>query len=48
MPAHHKLEAFLDEYLRTAGIAGDERMPGNGNYGVSEKWRCARKKTPPP
>jgi integrase len=27
MPAHHKLEAFLDEYLRTAGIAGDERSP---------------------
>jgi Phage integrase family len=27
MPAHHKLEAFLDEYLRTAGIAGDEKNP---------------------
>jgi integrase/recombinase XerD len=27
MPAHHKLEAFLDEYLRTAGIAGDEKSP---------------------
>jgi sRNA-binding protein len=27
MPAHHKLEAFLDEYLRTAGIAGDEKGP---------------------
>src|SRR6202521_2278883 len=27
MPTHHKLEAFLDEYLRTAGIAGDERSP---------------------
>jgi integrase len=27
MSAHHKLEAFLDEYLRTAGIAGDERSP---------------------
>jgi hypothetical protein len=27
MPAHHKLEAFLDEYLRAAGIAGDERSP---------------------
>src|SRR5450631_3407967 len=25
MPAHHKLEAFLDEYIRTAEIAGDER-----------------------
>jgi site-specific recombinase XerD len=24
-PAHHKLEAFLDEYIRTAGIAGDEK-----------------------
>jgi integrase/recombinase XerD len=27
MPAHHKLEAFLDEYIRTAGIAGDEKSP---------------------
>jgi integrase/recombinase XerD len=25
MPAHHKLEAFLDEYIRTAGIIGDEK-----------------------
>jgi site-specific recombinase XerC len=27
MPAHHKLEAFLDEYVRAAGIAGDEKSP---------------------
>jgi site-specific recombinase XerD len=27
MPAHHKLEAFLDEYIRAAGIAGDEKSP---------------------
>jgi site-specific recombinase XerD len=27
MPAHHKLEAFLDEYIRTAGIIGDEKSP---------------------
>src|ERR1700719_1081942 len=27
MPAHHKLEAFLDEYIRSAGIAGDEKSP---------------------
>jgi integrase/recombinase XerD len=27
MPAHHKLEAFPDEYIRAAGIAGDERSP---------------------
>jgi integrase/recombinase XerD len=27
MPAHHKLEAFLDEYIRTGGIVGDERSP---------------------
>jgi integrase len=27
MPAHQKLEAFLDEYLRTAGIAGEESSP---------------------
>jgi hypothetical protein len=24
MPAHHKLETFLDEYLRAAEIAGDD------------------------
>src|SRR5271157_6085080 len=23
MPAHHKLEAFLDEYLRAADVVGD-------------------------
>src|SRR5260370_35759668 len=23
-PCHHKLEAFLDEYISAAGIAGDE------------------------
>jgi hypothetical protein len=27
MPAHHKLEAFLDDYIRTAGIVGDEKSP---------------------
>jgi integrase/recombinase XerD len=27
MPAHHKFEAFLDEYIRTAEIAGDEKSP---------------------
>jgi integrase len=27
MPAHHKLEAFLDEYLRAAGIADDNKGP---------------------
>src|SRR6202795_2526269 len=27
MPAHHNLEAFLDEYIRTAGITGDEKSP---------------------
>jgi integrase len=27
MPAHHKLEAFLDEYIRAAGIASDEKSP---------------------
>lgn len=25
MPAHHKLEAFLDEYIRAAGIGGDAK-----------------------
>jgi hypothetical protein len=27
MPAHHKLEAYLDEYVRAAGIAGDDKGP---------------------
>jgi site-specific recombinase XerD len=27
MPAHHKLEAFLDEYLKTAGIVEDGKTP---------------------
>jgi hypothetical protein len=27
MPAHHKFEAFLNEYIRTAGIVGNERSP---------------------
>jgi site-specific recombinase XerD len=27
MAAHHKLEAFLDEYVRAAGIAGDDKSP---------------------
>jgi integrase/recombinase XerD len=27
MPAHHKLEAYLDEYTLAAGIAGDDKSP---------------------
>jgi site-specific recombinase XerD len=27
MPAHHKLEAFLDEYLRAADVVGDAKSP---------------------
>ncbi|CAH2606416.1 Tyrosine-type recombinase/integrase (plasmid) [Rhodovastum atsumiense] len=27
MPAHHKLEAFLDAYIKTAGIAGENKSP---------------------
>jgi integrase/recombinase XerD len=27
MPARHKLEAFLDQYLRAAGIASDDKGP---------------------
>ena len=27
MPAHHKLEQFLDEYIAAAGIRGDKRSP---------------------
>jgi hypothetical protein len=27
MPAPHKLEAFLDEYIRAAGIVGDDKSP---------------------
>jgi integrase len=27
MPAHHKLEAFLDEYIRAAGISDEAKSP---------------------
>ena len=27
MPAHHKLEVFLDEYIHTAGLTGDDKSP---------------------
>ena len=27
MPAHHKLETYLDEYIRAAGIAGEPKSP---------------------
>jgi len=27
MPVHHKLEEYLDEYIKTAGIADDDRSP---------------------
>jgi integrase len=27
MPAHHKLEAFLDEYIKAAGIGEDGKSP---------------------
>jgi site-specific recombinase XerC len=27
MPAHHKLETFLDEYIRAAGIGGEPKSP---------------------
>ena len=27
MPAHHKLEAFLDEYIRAAGIGDEDKSP---------------------
>jgi integrase/recombinase XerD len=27
MPAHHKLEAYLDEYIRAAGLAGEPKSP---------------------
>jgi integrase/recombinase XerD len=27
MPCHHKLEAYLDEYIKTAGIAEDRKAP---------------------
>ena len=38
MPAHHKLEAFLDEYLKAAGIVDDGKSPlfrsAHGRTGV--------------
>jgi integrase len=27
VPAHHTLEAYLDEYIQTAGLAGDPKTP---------------------
>jgi integrase/recombinase XerD len=27
MPAHHKLEAFLDEYIKAAGMNGEAKSP---------------------
>jgi site-specific recombinase XerD len=36
MPAHHKLEAYLDEYIRTAGISADPK---------SSLFRSARGRT---
>jgi site-specific recombinase XerD len=36
MPAHHKLEAFLDEYIKAAGI---------GDHGKSPLFRSARGRT---
>jgi hypothetical protein len=27
MPAHHKLEAFLDEYIKAAGIGDEAKSP---------------------
>jgi integrase/recombinase XerD len=27
MPAHHKLEAYLDEYIRAAGIGNEPKSP---------------------
>jgi hypothetical protein len=29
MPAHHKLETFLDEYIRAAGIGGEPKSPSS-------------------
>jgi hypothetical protein len=43
-PMHHKLEAFLDDYVRTALIAGDEKSPPHsataGSARISELLRC--------
>ena len=36
MPAHHKLEQFMDEYLRAAGIADAKKSP---------LWRTTYRKT---
>jgi integrase len=29
MPAHHKLEAFLDEYIKAAGIGDEAKSPSS-------------------
>jgi integrase len=56
MPAHHKLEAYLDEYVRAAGIAGDDKGPlfhsARGRTGVLtddamhrvDAWRMIRRR----
>jgi site-specific recombinase XerD len=56
MPAHHTLEAYLDEYVKAAGIAGDPKgplfrsAPGTG-AGLTRKplrtadvWRMIRRR----
>lgn len=56
MPAHHTLEAYLDEYVKAAGIADDRKgplfrtAPGKGNT-LTEKhlrtadvWRMIRRR----
>jgi integrase len=56
MPAHHTLEAWLDEYLHAAGIAGDPKgplfrsAPGTGNtlrrnyLKTADVWRMVRRR----
>jgi integrase len=49
MPAHHKLEAFLDEYVAAAGIRDDGKSPlfrtALGRTGRLGAYRMIRRRT---
>jgi hypothetical protein len=48
MPAHHKLEAFLDEYVRAAGIAGEPKslLFRSARPPPPNRVRCGRSRPP--
>jgi hypothetical protein len=36
MPAHHLLEAYLDEYVKTAGIGAEKATPSSAPSAVAD------------